>query len=328
MVNFKQLEAIYWLRELNSFQQVADRINVTQPAVSARIVALEAAINARLVNRRPTGVSLTSLGLEVAEHAERLILQRDVMLEQLRRDRKSSLRVSMVGPVMNTWGPLLRKRLQNLEPDLAVEFSFGSNVQIERDVQAGAADLAFVSLLPSTTLPTTQFSVKYDIGWIGAPKLLSRLPRPATLADLGSCDLVLYPPTSPLFSPVADVMPQASGPRHFANSLSSILDMLRLGFGISAIPVSAALNDIETGRLARVETVVKMRSLTVYCAHVSKQKQKQAAVVLAHAESAAKEFAALPNSAMQFIAGQARTGASAESALSRKRAGPETPPTG
>lgn len=328
MINFKQLEAIYWLRELHSFQRVADRIHVTQPAVSARIAVLEEAINARLVDRRPTGISLTSLGREVADHAERLILQRDVMLDQVRRERKTSLRVAMVGPVMHTWGPLFRRRVKEDAPHLSVEFSAGSNVQIERDVQAGAADLAFVSLLPTAIVPSTQFSVEYDIGWIGTPEFVDTLPEPATLGELGSCDLVLYPPTSPLFSPVTDAIREMSGQRHFANSLSSILDMLRLGYGISAIPVSAALEDIKTGHLSQVQTIENMRPLTVYCAHVSRQRQKQANTVLEIAESAAQDFAAQPSSAMQFIAGQARTGASEADASTRKSAGPEAPPIG
>jgi DNA-binding transcriptional LysR family regulator len=308
MINFKQLEAIYWLRELHSFQKVADRIHKTQPAVSARISSLEEVIGSRLVDRLPTGIKLTSLGREVADHAERLILQRNVMLEDVRRDSKASLRIACVGQVMQTWGPYLRNRLQVDAPHLSVEFSFGTNIQIESDIRSGAADLAFMTLNPTKTLLSTYFSVEYDIGWFGATEFVKNLPKPATPSDLGSCDLVLFPPTSPLFSPMTDAMSNMSGPRHFANSLPSILTMLKLGYGISAIPVSVALDDIETGDLAQITTVEKLRPLIVYCAHVSQQKKKQAAIVLEIAELAAQDFAMQPNSAMKYVPGQTPTG--------------------
>jgi DNA-binding transcriptional LysR family regulator len=35
-MNFKQLEALYWLDKLGSYQQVAKQINITQPAVSIK----------------------------------------------------------------------------------------------------------------------------------------------------------------------------------------------------------------------------------------------------------------------------------------------------
>lgn len=294
MVNFKQLEALYWLRELGSFQRVADRIHVTQPAVSARIATLEESTGAQLVDRSASTLQLTRQGEAVASYAERLITMRDAMLESVRGDQKTLMRIGMVGPVAHIWGPDLRNLITQQVPELQVEFTVGSSVQIERDVRAGVLDLTFVSLLPGDSLPTGVFSVEYEVGWLGTPELVDQLPVPASMADLGRSELILYPPTSPLYSPVQSILGTRyanSGARHFANSLSTILDMLRLGYGLSAIPVAVAERDINAGVLRRVTTREHIKPLIVYCSHQSRQRKSIINLVLELAKTAVQEHA-------------------------------------
>lgn len=292
MVNFKQLEALYWLRELGSFQRVADRIHVTQPAVSARIATLEESTGVQLVDRSASSLQLTRQGEAVAGYAERLITMRDAMLESVRGNEQTMLRVGMVGPAALTWGPDLRRLVAEHTPELRVEFTVGSSVQIERDVRSGALDLTFASLLPGDSLPAAAFSVEYEVDWLGTPELVNKLPVPASMADLGHSELILYPPTSPLYSPVQSILGTRfanSGARHFANSLSTILDMMRLGYGLSAVPVAVAEQDIRSGVLMRVTTRERIRPLIVYCAHQSRQRRSTTNMVLELAKAAVQD---------------------------------------
>jgi DNA-binding transcriptional LysR family regulator len=304
MVNFKQLEALYWLRELGSFQRVADRIHVTQPAVAARIAMLEESTGVLLVDRSTSALPLTREGEAIANYAERLITIRDAMLESVKRDEKTMLRLAMVGPVAQTWGPDLRKLIAEHAPELRVEFTVGSTVQIERDVRAGTIDLAFMSLLHGDSLPLTPFSVEYEVGWMGTPEMVGRLPAPASMADIGRSELILYPPTSPLYSPVQSTLGERTandGGRHFANSLSTILDMLRLGYGLSAIPVAVAKKDISAGVLMQVETTKKIKPLTVFCAHQARHRKATTDLLVELAKTAVQ----LQETAEMHYVGQA-----------------------
>ena len=295
MINFKQLETLYWLRELGNFQRVADRIHITQPAVSARIATPEEATGVQLVDRSASTLQLTRQGEGIANYAEQLITMRDAMLESVRGDQKTMLRVGMVGPVALTWGPDFRKLIAEHAPELTVDFTVGSSVQIERDVRAGALDLTFVSLLPGDSLPAGVFCVEYEVGWLGTPELVRQLPVPASMADLGHSELILYPPTSPLYSPVQSILGEQfanCGARHFANSLSTIMDMLRLGYGLSAIPVAVASQDINAGVLMRVITTERIKPLIVCCAHQSRQRRATTDLVLELAKTAVQERAA------------------------------------
>ncbi|EFL88171.1 LysR family transcriptional regulator [Ahrensia sp. R2A130] len=302
MINFKQLEALYWVRQLGNYQKAADRISVTQPAISARLATMEEMLGARLIDRTPGGLGFTRLGLEVADHAEQMLLLRDGMLETVRRDSKTQVRVAMVGPASTCWGERLLVAARD-EPDISLEFTVGSNVQISRDIQSGTVDLAFLSALPHEETSTRDFGMDFEIGWVGAPNFAPADGKPLTVSQLRKSDLVLYPPTSPLYSPVQSILTTSStqsGGRHFANSLPTICDMLRQGYGMSAIPLAVVQDDISSGRLVHVPAEEKITPLTIYCSHVSRQREALVRRVLKLAQNAAADFCAANSETTRF----------------------------
>ena len=71
--NLKHLEAFVWVADLGSFRKAADRLNTTQPNISARIAALETALDVSLMHRDAGSVRLTQTGQTL------LICARDVL---------------------------------------------------------------------------------------------------------------------------------------------------------------------------------------------------------------------------------------------------------
>jgi DNA-binding transcriptional LysR family regulator len=68
-----KLEIFYWVAELKSFSQAAEHLSLRQPTVSAHIQELEKALGGKLLYRIPGKVSLTPLGLLLAEKARSLL---------------------------------------------------------------------------------------------------------------------------------------------------------------------------------------------------------------------------------------------------------------
>ena len=69
------LDTFLDLVETRSFHRSAERLDVTQSTVSARVQTLEAAVGARLFNRSRAGTDLTTEGLRFETHAR--MLRRD-----------------------------------------------------------------------------------------------------------------------------------------------------------------------------------------------------------------------------------------------------------
>jgi DNA-binding transcriptional LysR family regulator len=72
-LDLHKLEVFYWVAELKSFSEAADRLALKQPTVSAHIQELEKILAGKLFYRIPGKVSLTPLGLLLQEKAKNLL---------------------------------------------------------------------------------------------------------------------------------------------------------------------------------------------------------------------------------------------------------------
>ncbi|MFI0395022.1 LysR substrate-binding domain-containing protein [Paracoccus jiaweipingae] len=74
-ISLRQLRYFLALVETGHFGHAADRVHVTQPALSMQIRELEAALGAVLVERMPRGIALTPAGREAEQRARRIIAE-------------------------------------------------------------------------------------------------------------------------------------------------------------------------------------------------------------------------------------------------------------
>src|SRR5919108_733730 len=72
-VEIGQVEAFLAVGTFGGFRRAADALRVTQPAVSARIKALEDSLGVSLFERGKTGMALSAAGRALRPHAEQLL---------------------------------------------------------------------------------------------------------------------------------------------------------------------------------------------------------------------------------------------------------------
>lgn len=87
-----QLRAFAAVADSGQLTRAADRLHLSQPAVSAQIKALEEDLGQRLFDRTPSGMELTLVGRELLELAQKVIAAADVL-----KARASSLSDQVVG---------------------------------------------------------------------------------------------------------------------------------------------------------------------------------------------------------------------------------------
>ncbi|OCX67247.1 transcriptional regulator [Thioclava sp. SK-1] len=303
-MNFKQLEAFYWLTRLHSFHQVADHIGLTQPAVSARISGLEDEFGVKLIDRDAPSFRLTAPGMEVAEFAERFMNMHEAMIGRLKQKNRRRFAIAIVGPAGLTWGNLLRKRLSEVDPDQLIDITISSTNEIRDQVNAGAVDLAFATGEAGLELVPDSFAVRYSVGWAGRPDLVPQLGRPLTPRDLRAQPLILYPRTSPIYSPIADYIDESDtrpAPRHYGNAMSTICDMLRQGYGLSAVPLAVLETELAQGLLTEVPVSVPLAPFDVRCVHLTGARRKLAQNVFDLAQDCARQWCDAHPRYAQFI---------------------------
>ena len=147
----RQLAAFCAVVEKRSFSQAAERLGVTQPAVSQQIRALEKRLGQRLLDRSGRRVEPTEAGLRLYRGAQRLLALEDQVLEEVSGAGEGGLsgRLS-IGASTGPGGavvPLLLAEFQQQHPALAIALSIFDTQTVvelvaERQLEVGIVGAA------------------------------------------------------------------------------------------------------------------------------------------------------------------------------------------
>jgi DNA-binding transcriptional LysR family regulator len=130
--------------EAGTFVAAAERLNVTQSTVSARIKELELTLGRPLFTRGRAGVTLTPAGQRLRRHAAAIVrvwqqAQQDVALP-------AAYRASLaIGGQLSLWDRILVRwlgRLRRALPDVALEAEVGQPDGLMRQMTEGFLDVA------------------------------------------------------------------------------------------------------------------------------------------------------------------------------------------
>jgi DNA-binding transcriptional LysR family regulator len=136
----RQLAAFCAVVERKSFSQAAERLGVTQPAVSLQIRSLEQRLGRQLLDRSGRRVEPTEAGLRLYTSAQRLLALEEHLLEELDADDEGAITGTLelgasTGPG-GTVVPLLLCQFQEQHPDVRIRLTV-SDTQTLVDRVAG-----------------------------------------------------------------------------------------------------------------------------------------------------------------------------------------------
>ena len=142
----RQLAAFCAVVEKKSFSQAAERLGVTQPAVSLQIRALEKRLGAQLLDRSGRRVEPTEAGLRLYRNAQRMLALEEQLLEELSQEDRIAGRFELgasTGPGGSVV-PLLLGELQRAYPDISVALTVSDTHRIVELVADRALELGVV----------------------------------------------------------------------------------------------------------------------------------------------------------------------------------------
>src|ERR671929_2080634 len=91
LMDTRQLAAFCEVVDRKSFSQAAERLGVTQPAVSLQVQALEKRLGTRLLDRSGRRVEPTEAGRRLYRGAQRLLALEQQVLDELAADADAEL---------------------------------------------------------------------------------------------------------------------------------------------------------------------------------------------------------------------------------------------
>jgi DNA-binding transcriptional LysR family regulator len=142
----RQLAAFCAVVEKKSFSQAAERLGVTQPAVSLQIRALEKRLGAQLLDRSGRRVEPTEAGQRLYRNAQRVLAAEEQLLDELTEGERIAGRFELgasTGPGGSVV-PLLLGELARTYPELSVALTVADTHRIVELVADRALELGVV----------------------------------------------------------------------------------------------------------------------------------------------------------------------------------------
>jgi DNA-binding transcriptional LysR family regulator len=140
------------LAETGSVAAAATRIGASSPGVSQHITTLEAAVGARLFDRRAKPVTLTPAGQLLRAHAQRIlsvVSEAQAELAELSLASLPSLNLAIIDDLDASLTPVLVSALQARFSKCFVHAFSGRSDHIITRLEGRAADIAVTTLLPA-----------------------------------------------------------------------------------------------------------------------------------------------------------------------------------
>jgi DNA-binding transcriptional LysR family regulator len=280
-MDLSQLRAFVTVAREGNLTRAAQRLHLTQPAVSQQIKALQSALNLQLFARTASGMVLTEDGARLLPYAERVM---ESMSEF--RQGAASLHTTLSGklaigtildPEFIRLGAFLKRLVEN-HPQLSTQLQHGMSGWVLQQVKAGLLDVGYFLGDPgkefhSEVLTSFTYNVVAPKGW------KSRVAGRGWAA-LAKLPWIWTPPESAHNRLLTKTFAQhRATPNKVAlvDQEPSMLDLVKSGVGLSLMRESIALREAHGHGLVIADEV----SLSTDLSFITLAKRKNEATIAA-----------------------------------------------
>jgi DNA-binding transcriptional LysR family regulator len=271
-MNLRFVEAFYWVATLKSVTRAAEKLSVTQSAMSSRIAALEDELGVMLLDRRDRQFRLTIPGMRFFVHSQRLLeLQREVKAEMgTGAESAVPLRLGAIESVLHSWLIPWVQALRAQRPELALELTVETTPMLLEQMRRGTLDLAFAALPASGEGVRTRALPPMEMVFVGNSRLHKRTR--CTLTELADSDFLTFQRGSQPHVALMDLFRSVKlEPKrvHAVSSISAMTQLVEGGFGIATLPRSAAKRLLAHRELRVLSTQPPLPPLPVFASYRS-----------------------------------------------------------
>jgi DNA-binding transcriptional LysR family regulator len=268
----RQLAAFCEVVERRSFSQAAERLGVTQPAVSLQVRSLEERLGQRLLDRSGRRVETTEAGVVLYRNAKRLLQAEQQLLDALEQEAGGELKGTLAigastGPGAHLV-PILLCEFQRRHPAVRVSLTISDTQAVIERVGARDLELGVVGARGrNRSLVFEPLAVDEIVLAVPAGHRFDG--REVTLDELGTETLVVMQEGAGVRHVVDEALRRAGlRLRELGSALElglqeSVKSAVGAGFGVAFISRTAIERELETGALgtARVEGLEPARQI-------------------------------------------------------------------
>ncbi|WP_342069995.1 LysR family transcriptional regulator [Yoonia algicola] len=265
-MTFDQIKTFLWVARLGGFRKAAERLNLSQPAVSTRISNLEQELRVPLFERGMGEPVLTKHGALLLSYAEQMLFVEEEIKQRVANPSETEglFRVGASETIAQAWLPDFLKAFSEKYPRVSVDLTVDISLNLRADLLERKLDLALLMG------PISEFSIEnvvlppFDLHWYRA--------KSNPQEDLSKIPIISY---SSQTRPHRELMSELSrrvGPKlrvYSSASLSASLKMIAAGIAVGPYPRALANDLLSAGQIVEFDPGFRPTPLAFTASYLS-----------------------------------------------------------
>lgn len=251
----RQLQYLVAVAQQLSFRRAAEACHVSQPSLSAQLAQLEGALGVRVFERNQRKVILTTAGKDIVERAARLLLDADDLLlagKKAGNPLQGTLNMGVIPTISPYLLPGVTPRLRVAFPLLTIAWREEKTHVLLNNLSEGSLDCAILAL-ESDVKDLDRDVISKDPFMLLVPPehRLAGRTSPVPALDLRGEEMLLLDDGHCFREQALDFCTtvRAHEGQFRATSLSTLVQMVAGGVGITLLPKLAVETEVRRARL-------------------------------------------------------------------------------
>lgn len=265
-MTFEQLRTFLWVARLGGFRKAADRLHLSQPAISTRISNLEQELRVPLFERGPGELVLTKHGTLLLSYAEQMLFVEEEIKQRVANPSETEglFRVGASETIAQAWLPEFLKAFSEQFPRVNVDLTVDISLDLRMALLERKLDLALLMG------PVSEFSVEnvalpsFDLHWYRSAA------NPQT--DLSEIPVISYSNKTRPYRELMSELSRRIGPKlriYSSASLSASLKMIAAGIAVGPYPRALANDYLEAGQIVEFDPGFRPQPLAFTASYLS-----------------------------------------------------------
>ncbi|MGB7243761.1 MAG: LysR family transcriptional regulator [Sulfitobacter sp.] len=265
-MTFDQIRTFLWVARLGGFRKAAQRLHLSQPAVSTRISNLENELRVPLFERRPGELVLTKHGTLLLSYAEQMLFVEEEIKQRVANPSEAEglFRIGASETIAQAWLPEFLKAFSQQYPRVNVDLTVDISLNLRAALLERRLDLAFLMG------PISEFTVEnvalppFDLHWYRSTG--------NEQTDLSAIPIISYSSKTRPYQELMSELARRIGPsvRVFSSaSLSASLKMIAAGIAVGPYPRALANDFLDAGQIVEFDPGFRPQPLAFTASYLS-----------------------------------------------------------
>ncbi len=263
-INFELYKIFYHAAKLQSFSQAAQKLHITQSAVSQSIKNLEKELGGQLFFRKNRRVVLTWEGELLFRHIEQafnFIKTAEHKFLEIKNLNVGEIRIGVSDTICKYYLVPQLEKFYNQYPNIKIQVINRTSSQIHDLLKKGIIDIGIITLPIEDKAIHTQFFIEVDDIFVASEKFSELKNSKVSLQQLSQYPLLMLDKSSRTRTNIDSLFNEQKiniTPEIELENIDLLIEFARIGLGIAYVLKESALQEIEKGQLFEIKINKKL----------------------------------------------------------------------